>query len=126
MANVTVRSDVTAGSLTISQSSSLSHEVLVQVQETVAGSTTNQELVCAVDVSKAKCVAMLAKGADLTVKTNSTGSPDDTINLTDGEALIWKSGGYFDNPLTVDVTKFYLTNADTADVTFSLIVLSEA
>lgn len=55
---------------------------------------------------------------DLTLKTNSTGSPDDTIILTANKPVIWYAGCGWTNPLTVDVTKFYLTNGGGTSATF--------
>jgi hypothetical protein len=65
------------------------------------------------DVSVLSMLAMLATGADLTVKTNSSGAPDDTISLADGVPLIYSGEPFETNPLTVDVTTgLFVSNAD--------------
>lgn len=48
---------------------------------------------------------------NITIQTNSTTSPGNTINLKAGIPLLWSvSAGYFANPFTVNVTSFYVTN----------------
>jgi hypothetical protein len=77
----------------------------------------------AIDVSALKSIAIVASGA-LTVKTNSSSSPADTITLTDSmKAVIWYTGSVFDNPLTTDVTALYVSNAGADAVTFKLVAL---
>jgi hypothetical protein len=59
---------------------------------------------------------ILVSDQDMTVKTNSSGSPDDTISLKANNPLVWSaSAAYYTNPFShADVTKFYLTNATAA------------
>lgn len=53
---------------------------------------------------------ILLSSADLTIKTNSAGSPANTVTLKAGIPLIWRaSAGYYANPFTVNVTAFYVT-----------------
>ncbi len=53
---------------------------------------------------------LLVSSANLTLKTNSSSSPGNTINLVAGVPLIWDaSAGYYANPFTVNVTGFYCT-----------------
>ncbi len=52
---------------------------------------------------------------DMTVKTNSAGTPDDTLTLLKGQAYVWHVGSYFTNLITVDVSKLYVTNASGSD-----------
>jgi hypothetical protein len=53
---------------------------------------------------------------DLTLKTNSSGSPGNTLTLTANKPLVWYQGCGLANPLTVDVTKFFLSSATAARV----------
>lgn len=53
---------------------------------------------------------ILLSSADMTIKTNSAGSPANTVTLKAGIPLIWRaSAGYYANPFTVNVTAFYVT-----------------
>lgn len=47
----------------------------------------------------------------LTIKTNDSGAPDDTFVLVANEPLVWHAGSLHDNPVTVDITKLYVSNA---------------
>jgi hypothetical protein len=48
--------------------------------------------------------------SNLTLKTNSSGSPANTFNLVAGRPLVWAvSDGYFSNPFTSSVTSFFVT-----------------
>lgn len=62
----------------------------------------------AIDVSVLK-VLFLLSDVDVTIQTNDGATPGDTINLSAGVPLAWFTGCGFSNPLTVDVTKIYLT-----------------
>lgn len=66
---------------------------------------------------------LLVSSGDLTVKTNSSGSPDNVITLAAGVPLIWSlsQDGSGANPFgAADVTKLYCTNAGGVPVTFKL------
>ena len=51
----------------------------------------------------------------LTIKTNNSGSPVQTLVLTAGQAIAWGTDHLEANPVTADVTKLFLSN-DTANV----------
>jgi hypothetical protein len=55
-----------------------------------------------------KAVILLCDVA-LTIKTNSSGAPSQTISLAAGVPTAWITGGAGANPFSVDVTKIYLT-----------------
>lgn len=76
----------------------------------VAASTTNGEHDLVFTAASIVSLCIYATAA-LTIKTNSTSAPDDTIALAAGEAITWASGDSATSPFTVDVTKLYITNA---------------
>jgi hypothetical protein len=82
------------------------------VNTTIAPSTTNHELDIEFLHTEVWSIVLFASGA-LTIKTNSTTTPGDTITLSAGQALIWAHDYVADNPFTADVTKLYVTNAST-------------
>jgi hypothetical protein len=89
----------------------------------IATGVTNGEIDIALDVSAIKSLVMYSTQA-LTVKTNSTSAPADTITLAAGKQLVWTTDHLDANPLGTDVTKFYVTNASgsTATVKFRFLV----
>jgi hypothetical protein len=58
---------------------------------------------------------MIYSSAALTIKTNSSSSPTQTIVLTAGQALVWGTDHAEACPVTADVTKLFLSN-DTAGI----------
>jgi hypothetical protein len=58
---------------------------------------------------------LLYSNQALTIKTNNSGTPIDTIVLTAGQAIIWGSDHVEANPVAHDVTKIFLSN-DTANI----------
>lgn len=53
----------------------------------------------------------ITSDVDVTLKTNSSGSPTDNFLLKAGKALEWEDEGYFANKFTGNITAIYLTNA---------------
>jgi hypothetical protein len=109
---------VTSASYTISGSHEFNLEKTFSIGTNVA-----QDLEA--DVSTIVSLAMEWDGAGsetCVIKTNSSGTPDDTITLTHGSPLIWNTE-IQDTlgtacPLTVDVTTgIFVTNAAAGDLT---------
>lgn len=75
-----------------------------------AAASGNTTLVLAVDVSALQSFWLKTDKA-CTIKTNSSGAPDNTIVLTADQVFHWHavSGGPA-NPLTVDVTSLIIVN----------------
>lgn len=95
----------------------------VVIDDAVAASQTNLLRAVSFTQSLVQSIIMLAS-TDLTVKTNSSGSPTDTISLKAGIPLIWsKSSAYFTCPFSANVTAFYLTNS-TVPTTFKVRILT--
>lgn len=75
-----------------------------------AGASATTTLVLAVDVSALKGLWIKTDKA-VTLKTNSSGSPDNTIVLTAGQVFHWHNvAGGPACPLTVDVTSLLIVN----------------
>jgi len=85
-----------------------------EVYETIAVSTTNQLQALAIAHAKLQSLFIYATAA-LTLKFNSSGSPDITWVLAANTPLVWASGMPYPtsgNPLgSVDVASVYITNA---------------
>jgi len=93
----------------IEDTDSFDYESEVNIAVTIPASTTNQEILIAIDVSELKSLC-LSSDYSLTIKTNSSGSPTDTIALVGGKPYIWTVNSYDTCKLTADVTKIYVTN----------------
>jgi|SRR5579871_1163089 len=91
---------------TISGVSEANHAV------TVAASTTNQATGWTYTQANLKSLSITSDQA-ITIKTNSTGSPQDTIAIAAGQVLIWTLATDLIArcPFSNDVTNVYITNA---------------
>ena len=88
--------------------------------ETVANSITDKRFGCPIDQSQVQALLISSTGA-LTIKTNSSTSPTQTITLVANQPVIWKTGEG-SCPITADVTDIYVTNSGASAITLNLIV----
>jgi hypothetical protein len=78
--------------------------------ETIAASSTNVDYDWTLEKDDLVSLAIFASAA-MTLKTNSSGSPDDTITLAAGQLLVWTSDSGMANPFdAAAVTKIYVTS----------------
>jgi hypothetical protein len=96
------------------------------IDETIGLNASDLLINIAIDVSALKSLFILCSKA-ATINTNDLagGSPDDTIVLTAGVPFRWTSTSPFANPLTVDVTKIYVTSSGAAG-TMQIYTLQDA
>ncbi|HEY1603854.1 MAG TPA: hypothetical protein VGG64_29905 [Pirellulales bacterium] len=89
----------------------------------VADGTTNHQAVLAFAVATLVSI-WLTTDQDLTIKTNSSGSPTNTIALKANVPYHWATDSYQSNLLTADVTSLFITNGSGEDANFSVRRLS--
>lgn len=89
----------------------------------VADAQTDVEIALVIDVSAMKALYMVSSRA-VTIETNSSSSPAQTITLAANVPLVWTVSDPDANPLTVDVTKIFVTNASggSADIEIRVLV----
>lgn len=104
---MTIKTVVTAGDLLAIQ-----HELTHSIQtvtiknESIPESSTDLEMLLAIDISEMKCFVMISDVA-MTVETNSGGSPQETFTLAADTPVIWNDG---DAAIFAgDITGFYAT-----------------
>lgn len=119
MATLSITRGFTFGPMAISKAitcTATSGSMLID-GETVANGQTAFAINVALDVSACKGFAIVSD-QDITIKTNSSGAPDNTLTLKANEPYIW-SGANDPNAflLTVDVTKFYVANSSGSTAT---------
>ncbi len=89
---------------------------------TIAATTDNIEVDIGFAHTPTKALEFWSSTA-LTVKTNSSSSPTQTISLTANQALIWTVAHPESNPITADVTKLFLSNDTSGIATVKIRVL---
>jgi hypothetical protein len=84
----------------------------INISLSIAATTTNQALPAgfAFTLAKLQSIYILASGA-LTLKTNSSGSPQDTITLAADEPIVWLAGSGMPALFAGNITSGFVTNA---------------
>lgn len=125
MAVITFKNTVT-GSQQIQEPTPLSYSgsLAISVSETIAGSSTTQ-LFVPVDVSAVKGFAIMSTVA-ATLKTNSSGSPDNTLVLRANEMYQWHTDSYDTFKLTTDVVSMYFVVAGATAGTVTIEAVADA
>jgi hypothetical protein len=116
------------GGLRLSQDIPIVAEQFVRSEFTVANGQTAFHANLAVDISQMKAILILSDKA-VTIKTNSSGSPDDTVVLAANVPYLWYAGPTIDasdeNPFDADITDLYIANASGATATVKIWVATD-
>ena len=105
--------------LTLSKTVSLSGSSWTKLQEAL-DIGTHVSVSVAIDVSEVTFFRIHSTTA-ATLKTNSSGAPDDTIALLADTAYYWYTTAYDPFLLTVDVTAIFVTNAAATVLTIEVL-----
>ncbi len=95
---------------------------ITELDEVIAAGATNEAISLAVDISQVKSL-IITSDQDLTLKTNSSGSPTNTLALKANVPYIWNVDSYDTCKITADVTIAYATNAGADDAALSMRIL---
>lgn len=82
----------------------------VQILDEAISAADDQELSLAVPYAQIKFIYMLATVA-MTIETNSSSAPTQSISLAANVPNCWISGGPGSNPITANITKIYVSAA---------------
>ena len=107
------------GSDTLSGYTSITEDGAIDVDTTVTAGQVDKEVDIALDVSKMSGMFLLSDQT-ITLETNSATVPVNTLTLTAGIPIVWHTSCGLPNPLTIDVTKLFLTNAGASLATVNL------
>lgn len=97
-------------------------DVQVAMAPVIANGATDTEIVLGIDISEAKLVVFKADQA-LTVKTNSSGAPDDTLALVANIPRAWQENDYNALFLSADVSSIFVTNSSGSDATLQVLAI---
>lgn len=95
---------------TLSTEVSISADGAFDRDLTIPGATTDQLVAAVIDVSQMKLL-YISSDQDITIETNNSSAPADTLTITANKPLLWYEGYGLDNPLGTDVTALYITRA---------------
>lgn len=97
----------------------------VGIAEAIADGQTAFLINLAIDVSEV--VSLIIKSdQDITIKTNSSGSPDNTLALEANKEYNWDEDHLDALKLTVDVTKIYVANASGEESNLTIDCIQDA
>lgn len=82
----------------------------VSIAESIADGQTARQITIAIDVSALKSLYIKSDQA-ITIKTNSSGSPDDTLVLEANKEYSWNEDSLDACQLGTDVTAIFVANA---------------
>ena len=80
----------------------------------IPATTTNEQVRATITVA-ALSLVFIDSDQDITLKTNSSSAPDETITIKAGKPLIWYTGCAWANPFGHNITALYLSNAGAVD-----------
>lgn len=89
--------------------------------ETIPAATTNQLIPLAFTLANMISL-VISSDANVTIKTNNSGTPDQTINLVGGKPMVWDSGEYYANPIEDNITALYVSAAADAILYIDVLV----
>ncbi len=109
---------------TISSTSAIyTGDAEIDLDAVVALSTTNKEF--DIQFVKTDVISLIMQSDKaVTVKTNSSGSPSDTISLAANMPLVWHTDSPTSMPLAGNVTKIFVTNAGSTNAAIKIRVLA--
>ena len=124
--SATISQSITIGGKTVNKAKTLTASANVGVEETVAGTTTDYNIIVALDQSEIAALYIVADQA-LTLKTQDGTTADvDTIVLVADEPLIWYTGSLYTSQITADLTDINVTNASGTAATLQLYCIQDA
>lgn len=104
---------------TLSKSVNVAVEGEQNLDVTVPGSTNDVQVAVEIDVSALKSV-FIQSSETVTLETNSSSAPNETITITKDKPLVWYEGCGWANPFATDVTAIYLTRGSAGDAAVSI------
>ena len=121
----TLLQQVTGAGRTVQKSNDYSGDGEVNRSVDVPDSSTDKLMNIAIDVSQIKLIYIVSDQAML-IETNADDGSVDVITLVANQPYIWKTGDYFTNLLTTDVTCFYLTNSSGSAAVLDVLVVTDS
>jgi|GEM_PF-2740389 len=102
------------------------------VEVSVGATDSDKQVDIAIDKSQLKAILIYSTDSDLMLEANAatSGGRDFVLNIDEDLGLVWteadETNGYYTNPITADVTKFYVTNIGGVATTLHIGVLRDA
>lgn len=112
-----------SGSASISKQVTLTGVEELNLDFSLAANTTNQQESLAFTKANLQSI-FISSSVNITIKTNSSSAPQDTITITANDPYQWDVNCGLPNPFAGDVTTAYFTNGTAGAATVSVRMLS--
>lgn len=116
-----------AGVPAVTRSKTYTADSITELELAIPDSTTDQEVVLAIDVSAIVAIIIDSDQA-VTIETNSGSAADDTLTPAANVPLLWTNDDEHANPFTsgTDVASLFITNASGATANIKISVLQDS
>jgi len=122
--SITYTRSVNDGQETRNHRTTLSGGLKTFINETIPGGSTHLQLAIAFTLAKLKFFEIGCETRPVTIKTNSSGSPQETFTLAAGEFVVWDSEDpTAAAPFAGNVTTIYVTLAAGDDAVLEGVLL---
>jgi len=95
------------------------------IAEAIADGQTAKQINIAIDVSALKSI-VIKSDQNITIKTNSSGSPDDTLTIEANKEYSWNEDSLDTCQLGTDVTTIFIANASGSEATLTIDAIQDA
>jgi hypothetical protein len=106
----TIESSVQTPGKRVTANFTVAHDQQVSLDVSVPGATNDHDVDFDFVVARLQSI-FIKSDQDVTLETNSSSAPTNTIALKANKPLIWYVGSYYANLFTADVTRMFFTNA---------------
>lgn len=113
------------GGQILSASKAYTASLLKKLDESIADSETDKQVVFTLDVSEVKAIIILSD-QDLLMEVNDADGAGGSMSLLAGVAYVWTSDSYDTFKLGTDVTGLFMTNASGSAARFQLWAIVDA
>lgn len=123
--SATIKESIEIGGETFVFANTYTASARTSVRDTIDTGETVFEIAVHIDIAELKALFIVSTQT-ITVKTNSSGDPDDTFEMIAGEPLIWHTASIHTKPLTVDVASVFVANSSGETATLSFFAITDA
>jgi hypothetical protein len=109
----------TRGSDTLSVDENYTGTDAIDDEVPLAAGVVNQALVKPITIAVLQYLLMIAD-QNVTIKTNSSGSPQETINLIANKPFVFRTGDYRGAVFLGNITQFFLSNPGSIATIFKM------
>lgn len=127
MPTLRVRNEITVQGVGLGASAiyEATGSALLQVEESVADDASDYEIACVIDEDALVGLVIVSDQA-VTVKTNSSGDPQETISLSANAPVLWFTEMGSAKPISDDLTALFVSNSSGSAATVRVVAITDA